>query len=240
MFTFQMSRPGKDFKAVLISPSCTKGEARVDVAGNKFNHLDLIPLHMPQRYDSRSGDHADHQFPSEPFTSMSVFILEVDTGTNNILCEWVAFSILSTLSESVKVHAITEKSKEGRDWALLCDVWAHWPGYMCCCCVSTSHRWALLSVMFLAWSPLAELQACTPMITPTASKHLCMGEAWLGPTDSPHSLCNCVCLCERSVRSVCFVFSGTRVEIFQMKVHVCVWLYVYVCLSIRSSEPCGI
>lgn len=188
---------------------------------------------MPERYDSRSGDHTNHQFPSVPFTSMSIFILEVDTGTNNMrtfyLSEQLSQSSLPFRRAWKYMPLLKSLRKGGTELYFV--MYGH-TGRATCAVAVWAPVTAELCYQSCSWRGLLwqSYKPAWPMITPTASKHLCMGEAWLGPTDSPHSLCDCVCLCERSVKTVCFVFSGTRVEIFQMKVHVCVWLYVYVCV----------
>lgn len=56
-----------------------------------------------------------------------------------------------------------------------------WSGPGCAAAVRASHSCALLSV--ISWHGVSwqRNKPPRPMITPTANKHLCMGEAWLGP-----------------------------------------------------------
>lgn len=91
------------------------------------------------------------------------------------------------------------KQKLGR--SVLYDVCGHipiipssLPGSTCAAAVQASHCCALLSV--ISWHGLLwqRNKPPWPMITRTANRHLCMGEAWLCPqiTISP-SVCVCVC-----------------------------------------------
>lgn len=70
----------------------------------------------------------------------------------------------------------------GRAWAvpfLWCMCPYIIPFHVCCCCASQS---SLCSVI-VSWHglPWQRNKPALPMITPTANRHLCMGEAWLGP-----------------------------------------------------------
>lgn len=97
-----------------------------------------------------------------------------------------------------------------------------------CCCVRASHRCALLSV--ISWHGLLwqRNKPAWPMITPTANRHLCMGEAWLGPQIAPTpppSMSVCVCV----------------------QTHVCVKMHAGLTTSLcvlasrpRSTRMCGI
>lgn len=83
--------------------------------------------------------------------------------------------------------SLVKRLKEGGAWAeiwCMCTYFRHSfiSARVCmCCCVRASQRRARLSV--ISWHGLfwQRNKPPWPMITPTANRHLCMGEAWLVP-----------------------------------------------------------
>ena len=106
-----------------------------------------------------------------------------------------------------------------------------------CCCVRASQCCAVLSV--ISWHGLLwqRNKPAWPMITPTANRHLCMGEAWLGPQIAPtpphhhhhhhHQPRVCVHKMHAGLTSsLCVLASSTQ--------HMYVWDYV--CASLHREQ----